>query len=126
MLKVNLKVQRTVDPFLLELEGKIGNISNLDAISTYAADLEDRSLAVLENYPRWSESVRGLVARCIDLSGQRLEPQSFQECRRLIELPLTGCSYHFSEGTTRQVGAELTRKYEFAFFLNGTFQHSSS
>jgi hypothetical protein len=68
---VNLKVQRTVEPHLLELEGEVGNISNLDAVSSYAADLEDRSVAVLESY--LGQTVAGL-ARTIGLS----EPTVFR------------------------------------------------
>lgn len=50
------------------LDGEIGNISNLAAMSSYEAWLQGRLTVTLENYPRWSEPVQGLLARCIALS----------------------------------------------------------
>ena len=48
-------------------EGEIGNISNLNSISSYVVLLEGRKAsAQLHDYPRWSEPVRGLLTRCID------------------------------------------------------------
>ena len=53
-------------------QGDIGNVSNLRSLSSYGFYFEGRNPAskgtLLENYPRWSESVRGIVARCLALT----------------------------------------------------------
>ncbi len=52
-----------------ELRAEIWNVSSLAAESDYDFDIEGRakthSLAKLTGYPRWCESTRGLVARCL-------------------------------------------------------------
>jgi hypothetical protein len=73
MLVVKLTVIAPgVDPIVLD--GEIGNVSNLAAISSYEAWLEGRKTVMLEGYPRWSEPVQGLLARCIALSEAKAEP----------------------------------------------------
>ena len=54
----------------LTLTGAIWNVSALAARSDYEFEFEGRTLddARLEKYPRWCESVEGLVARCLALS----------------------------------------------------------
>jgi hypothetical protein len=63
-----------VDPIVLD--GENGNISNLAALSSYKAYLEGRRTVTLEDYPRWSEPVRGLLARCIALSEAEALPNN--------------------------------------------------
>lgn len=53
------------------LTGEIANVSDLRAVSAYEAWLDDRDGGRLAGYPRWSEPVRALVARCISLSRPR-------------------------------------------------------
>lgn len=53
------------------LTGEIANVSDLRAVSAYEAWLDDRDGGRLAGYPRWSEPVRALVARCIALSRPR-------------------------------------------------------
>ena len=55
------------------LDGELGNIS-MDAMSTYEADLDGRPICTLDNYPRWSESSRGLLARCIAMTEPAADP----------------------------------------------------
>lgn len=55
------------------LQGKVFNVSHLAAISDYDSAFDgrvaaDESARVLRAYPRWAESSRGLVARCLALS----------------------------------------------------------
>jgi hypothetical protein len=71
MLVVKLTVMVPGEPIVLD--GEIGNVSNLAAISSYEARLEGRKTVTLEGYPRWSEPVQGLLARCIALSKANAE-----------------------------------------------------
>lgn len=70
MLTVSLKL-KTVDG-LRELEGELWNVSGLAALSGYDFWFEDRikvkADAQLTGYPRWCESTRGLLARCLALT----------------------------------------------------------
>lgn len=64
MLQISLTI---VEPGkeLFALTGEIGNISNLRATSSYEHWLEGRNAGTITDYPRWSEPVRALLARCI-------------------------------------------------------------
>jgi hypothetical protein len=48
-------------------EGDVANVSRLRALSSYRADFDGRASVILTDYPRWSESARALVARCISI-----------------------------------------------------------
>jgi hypothetical protein len=52
----------------IEMFGKIGNVSNLAATSSYVAWVEGCGEVRLDGYPRWCEPVRGLLARCLELT----------------------------------------------------------
>jgi hypothetical protein len=52
----------------IEMFGEIGNVSNLAATSSYVAWFEGCGEVRLDGYPRWCEPVRGLLARCLELT----------------------------------------------------------
>ena len=63
MLVIKLKLatpQRDI-----ALHGEISNVSGLAPRSSYDIDFDGREMARLDDYPRWCESVLGLVARCL-------------------------------------------------------------
>jgi len=69
MLRIVLTITAASGKRLVYDDGEIGNITNLDAISSYEVLLDGRKVsAELHGYPRWSEPVRGLLARCIDVA----------------------------------------------------------
>ena len=69
MLRIILTITTASGQMLIYDDGEIGNITNLDAISSYEVLLDGRKVsAELHGYPRWSEPVRGLLARCIDVA----------------------------------------------------------
>jgi hypothetical protein len=69
MLKIVLSLTTASGQMLVYDEGEIGNITNLDAISSYEVLLDGRNfMSELHGYPRWCEPVRGLLARCIALA----------------------------------------------------------
>ncbi len=73
MLRIVLTITKSSGQHLIYDEGEIGNISDLDAISSYEVLLDGRRVSTqLHEYPRWSEPVRGLLARCIAVA----EPDS--------------------------------------------------
>jgi hypothetical protein len=51
------------------LQGAVVNISSCRAVSSYRADFEGRNPVCLKDYPRWSESVRAMIARCLSTGG---------------------------------------------------------
>lgn len=60
---------------IIRHEGQIYNVSKLAALSDYGFSFEGRQSgtppqwsAQLSNYPRWCESPRGLMARCLSLT----------------------------------------------------------
>ena len=74
MLRIVLTITTASGQMLIYHDGEIGNITNLDAISSYEVLLDGRKVsAELHGYPRWSEPVRGLLARCIAVA----EPGSY-------------------------------------------------
>ncbi len=69
MLNVTLKIQFASNP--VDLCGEIANCSRLAALSDYECWFEVRPYvgdATLQAYPRWAESVLGLVVRCLALT----------------------------------------------------------
>ena len=73
MLRIVLTITTASGQQLVYDDGEIGNITDLDAISSYEVLLDGRKVsAQLHGYPRWSEPVRGLLARCIAIA----EPDS--------------------------------------------------
>ncbi len=114
MLTVLLKL-KTADGSH-ELEGELWNISGLATRSGYDFWFEDRVKvkddAQLQDYPRWCESTRGLLARCLALtapSATALGLPDWQEMQVDIGLrpggrgavrPLAmACAVHESDGT---------------------------
>jgi hypothetical protein len=76
MLVVKLKLETCLGTQLFE--GEIGNISNLASMSSYSFYFEGRTaLGEVTDYPRWCESVMGLVARC--LAQTKPEPETIQD-----------------------------------------------
>jgi hypothetical protein len=81
LAKIEIKTKLGIENF----EGEIWNTSNLRAMSSYNFKLQNRqTLGELTGYPRWCESVMGLLARCIFLTEtsefQPLAPD-WQECK---------------------------------------------
>jgi len=71
MLKIVLTITTASGKLLIFNEGEIGNITDLDALSSYEVLLDGRNVMTeLHGYPRWSEPVRGLLARCIAVAEQ--------------------------------------------------------
>lgn len=60
-----VKLQLSSPQANLVLRGEICNVSGLAPRSSYDIDFEERDYARLDDYPRWCESVLGLVARCL-------------------------------------------------------------
>jgi hypothetical protein len=65
MIEVSASLYRDGERRVTHLEGALANASGLKAVSGYQADFDGRDSVLLRDYPRWSESVRALVARCI-------------------------------------------------------------
>jgi hypothetical protein len=69
MLRIFLTLTTAAGERIVFDQGEIGNVSNLNTISSYEILLDGRDVcSQLHNYPRWSEPVRGLLARCIDVT----------------------------------------------------------
>ncbi len=73
--------------------GRLWNVTNLAAVSSYDFEFESRKKNApesrLEGYPRWCESTRGLVARCLALTQNNLHdnaPADWVELRLSIGL----------------------------------------
>jgi hypothetical protein len=65
MIEVDLAVYRTGLNYVDHLYGELVNITGLNAYSDYETYFDGRKSITLSTYPRWAESVRGLVARAL-------------------------------------------------------------
>ncbi|NVO04743.1 MAG: hypothetical protein HXX19_01705 [Rhodoferax sp.] len=90
-------------------EGEIGNVSNLAAFSSYETLLEGRKVsAQLHDYPRWSEPVRGLLARCINVAEHDVNPVPVPEDWRSLRVDI-GIQSGYQRGTTRLAMCRIER-----------------
>ena len=116
MLFVKLKMEAVSGT--TEFEAEIWNSSNLAAMSTYDFQFEDRiTTGQLTEYPRWCESVQGLVARCLALT----KPEKIEQPQAWIEVQVDIFLQHGGRGSKKNLAIAKLRANE-----DGTVNINSS